>query len=181
VLIAGGYNNSSVSLNSAELFDPATQTFTPIAATMTSRRSEHTATLLPDGRVLLAGGGSSDTTYNSAELYDPATQTFNALGAVMSAAREGSAASPLPNGRVLLSGGGTLGPNPPSSLVALNSADVYDPTAQTFTAAAATMTARRVKHTQTLLPDGSVLLVGGGNLDANSALAVLRSAEVYGP
>jgi N-acetylneuraminic acid mutarotase len=181
VLITGGYNNSSVSLNSAELFDPATQTFTPIAATMTSRRSEHSATLLPDGRVLLAGGGSSNTVYNGAELYDPAIQTFTALAAVMSAAREGGAASLLPSGRVLLSGGGTLGANPPASLVALNSADVYDPTSQTFTAAAATMTTRRVVHTQTLLPDGRVLLVGGGNLDANGALVILNSAEIYGP
>ncbi len=180
VLLVGGFNNSSVSLNSAELFDPATQTFTAIAATTTSRRSEFTATVLPNGKVLLAGGGSSTTSYTSAELYDPATQTFGALSAVMSAAREAGGASLLPSGRVLLSGGGTLGSNPPSTIVALDSADVYDPTAQTFTAAA-TMTARRLAHTQTLLNSGAVLLVGGGNLDANGALVILRSAEIYGP
>ena len=72
-------------------------------------------------------------------------------------------------------------PHPPANLVALNSADVYDPTAQTFTAAAATMTSRRVFHTQTLLNNGAVLLVGGGNLDASGALVILRSAEIYGP
>ena len=181
VLLVGGFNNSSVALNSAELFDPATQTFTAITATTTSRRSEFTATVLPNGQVLLAGGGSSSTSYTSAELYNPATQTFSALSAVMSAAREAGGASLLPSGQVLLSGGGTLGSNPPSSVVALDSADVYDPASQTFAAALATMTVRRLAHTQTLLPDGRVLLVGGGNVNASGALVILNSAEIYGP
>ena len=82
MLVAGGYGNSS-GLSSAELYDPATNTWTAAGALATGR-SGHTATLLPNGKVLVAGGfgGLTRSYLASAELYDPATNTWTAAGAL---------------------------------------------------------------------------------------------------
>ena len=105
VLIAGGLTASSAAgLRSAELFDPATMTFSPTGS-MSSAHGNHTATLLSDGRVLIAGGRNDDgTVMSSAELYDPATGTF-AAAAGMAVAREQHAATLLSTGAVLVTGG----------------------------------------------------------------------------
>lgn len=98
VLVAGGYGNigyyGNGSLNSTELFDPATGTWTP-AAPMNTARDEHTATLLADGRVLVTGGenisypgGSKQTNgLKSAEIYNPATNSWSDAGALRYALR----------------------------------------------------------------------------------------------
>ena len=181
VLLMGGFNNSSVALNSAEVFDPATLTFKALASTMASRRADLRAISLPDGKVLLAGGGSSNIAFNSAELYDPTTQTFTAISATMGSPREAHAMSLLPNGLVLITGGGTIGTAFPATSVFLDTAELYDPGTQTFTAAATRMTSPRGGHTQTLLVSGAILLTGGGNVTSSSSFVVLGSAEVYGP
>ena len=181
VLLMGGFNNSSVALNSAELFDPATRTFTALASTMASRRAEFRAISLPDGKVLLTGGSSSDIAFNSAELYDPTTRTFTAISATMRSVREVHAMSLLPSGLVLITGGGTIGSAFPATGVVLDTAELYDPGTQTFTAAATRMTSPRGGHTQTLLVSGAILLTGGGNVTSSSSFVVLGSAEVYGP
>ena len=181
VLLAGGFNNSSVALNSAELFDPATQAFTALASTMASRRSDFVAISLQDGKVLLTGGDSSRIVFNSAELYDPTTQTFTAIFATMDSPREVHAMSLLPNGMVLITGGGTLGSAFPATSVLLDTAELYDPGTQTFTAVAARMTSPRGGHTQTLLASGAILLTGGVKVTSSSSFVVLSSAEVYGP
>jgi hypothetical protein len=86
VLITGGLATASgQALNTAEIYNPKTNTFTPLAAPMTTPRASHTATLLPDGTVLLYGGftaHSADTPNLAsplAERYDPATQTFSVV------------------------------------------------------------------------------------------------------
>jgi N-acetylneuraminic acid mutarotase len=182
VLLTGGEPNDStgIAFNTAELYDPVAQTFTALSATMTAARLAHTATLLPNGQVLLTGGGnstnSSYTTFNTAEVYDPVAGTFAALTATMTTAREGHAATLLPNGLVLLTGGGQGSSISAAFATALNTAEVYDPVAQTFTALAATMTTARVSHTATLLSNGQVLLTGGGH---GTTPILLNTAEVY--
>src|SRR5208337_3786802 len=105
--------------------DPVADAFTALSARMTSVRSEHTATLLPDGQVLLTGGLSgSGTSLNTAEIYDPVANTFTALTARMTISRGFHRAALLPNGEVLMTGGGH---GSTSSLTGLDTAEVYDP------------------------------------------------------
>jgi Galactose oxidase, central domain len=96
VLIAGGGNDSgpAAAVSGTEIYDPVRQTFTP-SGDMNARRSGHTATLLPDGRVLIVGGDG----VGSAELYDPSTGSFSTTGSVLMA-RNGFNATLLKDGKV---------------------------------------------------------------------------------
>ena len=183
VLIVGGFFDDSAALDSAELYDPVTRTFTALSATMVSHREEFTATLLPSGEVLLTGGTASHIDSNTAELYDPTTQTFSVVAGTMTVPRGGQAATLLPDGSVLLTGGSLmLSPSNPASSTVYDSAEVYDPLTQSFSAIPATMTSPRGYHTATLLPNGTVLLTGGTKVDfASNSLVFLDTAEVYLP
>ena len=119
-------------------------------------RGSHTATLLPNGKVLVAGGFKKDRTYSqiyfkSAELFDPRTQIFELTGN-LNASRCGHTATLLANGKVLIVGGGDDRP--------LSSAEIYDPQTERFTSVGE-MAVPRQGHTATLLTDGNVLIVGG--------------------
>jgi WD40 repeat protein len=160
VLVAGG-SNSSGNLGTAELFDPATGTFTATGA-MTEPRSQHTATLLINGKVLLAGGADD----NSAELFDPATGTFTVTGA-MTEPRSQHTATLLTNGKVLLAGG-AFG----------NSAELFDPTTGTFAATGGMTEWDRFASTATLLGNGAVLITGG-NDKSNFDYSLIASAELF--
>ena len=141
-------------------------TFTA-AAPLAKARYSHTATLLPDGKVLAVGGFDDTNAIATAELYDPATKTWSAAGA-MSTARYLHTATLLQNGKVLVSGGISV-----STAVPTN--ELYDPATNTWTPAGP-MIAPRFLHTATLLANGKVLVSGG----VNSTTAV-ATAELYDP
>ena len=147
-------------LASAELYDPATGTFSPTGS-MTTVRYRHTATVLADGRVLVAGGADSTGQYiASAELYDPTAGTFSPTG-TMTMFRADHTATLLPDGQVLIAGG-MGGPPGLEYLPTLAPAELYDPTTGTFSATGSTR-AGRSSQTATLLSDGRVLIVGGAD------------------
>jgi N-acetylneuraminic acid mutarotase len=190
VLIVGGYTTnlvfvggvgmaSPISLNGAELYDPATGTWS-ITASLNTNRDSHTATLLPNGKVLVVGGGywtidgttPNDGSYPcgltltcsykkvlNAELYDPATGTWSITGR-LNTPRGGHTATLLANGKVLVAGG--------------DSAELYDPTTGTWSITGSLNTGR-TNHTATLLSDGKVLIAGGFTRFSTN------SAELYDP
>jgi hypothetical protein len=140
---------------------------------MIEARFGHTATLLVDGNVLVAGGFSGGGTLASAELYDPSSRSWTATGTMIEA-RVGHTATLLADGRVLVAGGSSSG----SSSDPLASAELYDPSSGSWTATGAMIDAR-VGPTATLLPDGKVLVAGGGYGSLTSD--TLASAELYDP
>jgi N-acetylneuraminic acid mutarotase len=176
--VAGGSLGVGASwLNGAELFDPdlAAGFEWSAAASMHAARTGQTATLLPNGLVLVAGG-SGPAPLASAELYDPATDRWS-IAASMHEAREGHQAILLPSGLVLVVGGS--GSGDVSAL--LTSAELYDSASNTWTVTGS-MHDARTAFTATLLADGRVLVVGGVGITAGSADPVdLSSAELYDP
>jgi len=152
-----------------ELFDSSTETFTS-AGFMTGPRAGHTATVLEDGRVLLAGGVDNAGIYvPTAELYDPATGTFLETES-MTTARAGHVAVRLEDGRVLVAGGSD-GTN------FLHSAELYDPETGRFLATGSMQDSRAV-FSGVLLHTGKVLVMGGYGA---SPQQVLNSAEIFDP
>jgi len=118
---------------------------------MTAQIIARTATLLPNGDVLFAGGrGNTANTVATAELYDPSTGLFSGTGN-MTSVRERHSATLLPNGKVLIAGGGINGTN-----TVLATAELYDPLTGLFTATKGSMTTPRAEQTATLLPNGKV-------------------------
>jgi len=177
-------------------------TFTATGS-MTAARRGHTATLLVDGRVLIAGGWANpENTANfvsSAELYYPAAGTFSSTGTVttnrryhmatllhpaagtfsstgsMTTNRRYHTATLLPDGRVLIAGGTYAGNT------TLASAELYDPATGTFTTTGS-MARPRSGHMAALLPNGKVLVAGGlDGTNCNPCPAFLVGAELYDP
>lgn len=205
VLVAGGIGadssgtGRSQTVASAELYDPATGTWSATAP-MTTARAIHTATLLPSGKVLVVAGagpgGAEPRNANqlaSAELYDPAAGTWTATGSLTGTttppasntprgARLGHSAALLDKGacgsqcgKVLIAAGvGGVGTGP-----ALSSAELYDPGTGTFTATASLNQARQGQSTA-VLPNGKALIVGGEGV-FSSAPPIFNTGEIYDP
>src|SRR5579864_2902023 len=178
VLIAGGdfiESNSKptvfISQSSAELYNPGTERFEPTGSMLTPRTG-HTATLLMDGQVLIAGGRVENPTddlapqvLSSAEIYDPKTKTFAPTGS-MTSARDWPTATLLRDGRVLIAGGA----------VDWTSAEIYDPGTGLFTATGDMN--RSFAQTATLLSNGNVLVTKS---DPYGPAPYVSTAELYDP
>jgi N-acetylneuraminic acid mutarotase len=173
VLVAGGDNgeccNSSNSLATAEIYDPATGLWRQTGS-MRVPRSSHTATILPSGKVLVAGGTFDDRA--SAELYDPATGAWSPAGN-MTEPRNFHTATLLANGQVLIAGGS--GPRGDANGF-LATAELYDPGTNAWTATGNMTTVFGQFHRATLLAGGQVLVVGGVGIPG-----VQESADLYDP
>lgn len=181
VLVAGGdeyiFETSGtvhVCLASAELYNPATGTFT-VTGSMHSERCASfapgfTATLLENSQVLIAGGVDAKGNFATPELYNPSTGTFSLTGNMVTP-RLDHTATLLQNGEVLIAGGA-------DSSGYLTSAELYNPSTGTFTATGSLHTSRDL-FTATLLQDGEVLVAGGEN--TNLIAPFLTDAELYNP
>jgi hypothetical protein len=155
VLVAGGSNPPS-----AEVYDPTAGTFSATAGAPTAQRVGSTCALLASGKVLIVGGNdlAGSAPQVSAELYDPATGRFTATVGVPGNEHAFGQASLLPSGKVLIIGGGV--PAPGNTSVPTAFADLYDSVSDTFPVKA-NLLVPRIGSTQTVLPDGKVLIAGG--------------------
>jgi hypothetical protein len=173
VLVVGGTGGAGATgtLSSAEIYNPATNTFSATGS-MTTARAEPVSTLLADGTVMVAGGFASDGTgLNSAEIYNPATGIFTPI-ATGFYSEFVSTLTLLPNGKVLGTGaGGAIG-------------EVYNPATGTFSATGNLLAPSLQFDTATLLPNGTVLVAGGDDLSPDlvgGGPGTLASAEIYNP
>jgi Galactose oxidase, central domain len=167
VLIAGGLGLTAGPdghlplLNTAEIFDPATGTFGS-TGTMVQARQQHIATLLEDGKVLIAGGYFGYICFTaSAELFDPATGTFSPTGFMLSE-RVGHTATLLASGEVLVVGGSNgcapdAADDPPWDPLF---AELYEPNSGSFQGAG-NMSTTRIHHATVRSTNGKVLVLGG--------------------
>ena len=159
VLIVGGRIAGALGTTgrTAELWDAASQSWTPTEPMSVARRG-HAATLLPDGRVLVTGGVEA-TTLPRAEIYDPVNQVWSEVPGML-AQRRGHATTLLQDGRVLISSGTG------------RSVEIFDPVTELWTSTSP-LNFEHVVGQTTLLPDGNVLFTGGPTRDG--------AAEVFDP
>jgi hypothetical protein len=173
VLIVGGGNSSS------EIYDPNSNSWSS-AGGISGQRSFHTATLLPGGKILIAGGSDSNgKTTNTAIVYDPVTRSYTATGSML-ASRDFHTAMLLtagPNaGKALIAGGRSSSGR---SYTYPSAAELYDPVTGTFSPAG-NLIGARYAHTATLVangPNAGKILLAGGAAGSNA----LSSAELYDP
>lgn len=173
LLLTGGYNANT----QAEVFYPKTKTYKAVGV-MNNERFFHTATRLADGRVLAAGGGVDAfgqwITQPTADIFDPVTGLWT-KAAKMHQARRAHSATLLPDGRVLVAGGTTGGKNDGTQAgVQLDTVELYDPVANTWTKLPKLVTARTF-HTAALAQGGALILFGG--LDGSGSAS--RRVEGY--
>lgn len=151
VLLVGGYpGEGRPALATAEVFDPATNTFRPVAD-LSEQRADHTATVMPDGRVLIAGGTTgTGGALSSTEVFDPATNRFGA-GSSLTTARSGHVAVSTAGRLVLIGGTSDLES-------AMATTDVLD---HGVWSPGPRLRQARTKHAAVVLPDRTVLVIGG--------------------
>jgi hypothetical protein len=176
VVVSDNYGRSATSNTATLTIQGVSGTFVNTGTPSTARNC-HTATLLQNGMVLIAGGRDGNNPLSSAELFDPATGNFTATGSLVTS-RCAHSATLLQNGKVLIAGGYNFGNN--NSLPTLSSAEIYDPAAGTFSATGSLATSR-TSHSATLLASGKVLVAGGASTADGYTYTTIGSAELYDP
>jgi hypothetical protein len=171
VLAAGGCNigNCGTVTSSSETYDSASGKWS-LVGKLSAARDYHTATLLPSGKVLVAGGYGVSGVTSSAELFDPVTSTYSSAGTMVYALAQ-STATLLPTGKVLIAGGSVSLP--------VKVAELYDPANGAWTATGS-MTNSRAGHAASLLTSGLVLVAGGTSF-VRPKYIKLASCELYDP
>jgi hypothetical protein len=173
VLAAGGITSGGGVTNSAEIFDPVANSWTPISGGMIEARTAFTATLLSDGRVLIAGGrGPSGNISSTVEIFDPMQGQFS-FAAVLASPRAQHAAALLQDGRVLIIGGF-------NGSVPLASTDIFDPRVGAISAGPS-LAVGRFGHSATTLLNGEVAVIGGNNGNNDPAQTDATPAELFDP
>jgi N-acetylneuraminic acid mutarotase len=181
VLVTGGFTNcpkngsTSTAVATAARYHPATNTWSAVAV-MNQKRAFHSATLLKNGQVLIAGGGGNieanclrptwNSVHASAEIYDPETDTWTTVG-LMQEARTEHQALLLSSERVVVAGGRRL-----STGRIVSSAEIYDPDTKIWTTTSR-LQRGRYGHSLNLLPEG-VLAIGGFHSFAQSEVSIER-------
>jgi hypothetical protein len=167
ILVAGGSSGPGGPTNAAEIYQPATDTWTTTGAMLTARTNA-AAILMNNHQVLIAGGETSGQIANTLEIYDPAAARFRLAHGVLSSPRANHAIAVLADGRILIAGGS-------DGARVLDTMDIFDPATEEIRSAGF-MTTPRSDFTATALADGRVLLAAG--FDGNAELA---TAEAYNP
>jgi hypothetical protein len=159
----------------SELYDPVTNNFT-LAGFLNVGRFSHTATLLQDGRVLIAAGEQITSpgfaiSLSSAELYDPATGVFSPTGNLTQprCCLSFTQAPLLNNGKVLIVGG-----------FPTQAAEIFDPATGTFSPTGSMSIARGILSA-TVLPSGQVLVAGGAINLPGGGPGATNVVEIYDP
>ncbi len=183
VLIAGGldgFGTNATTVDTALLFDPATDTF-ETTGSMTGPRFAHRAFLLengPDaGKVLVIAGAKrppvGDERILPLEVYDPATGEFALLGTSLPIQRDGANYTVLADGRILIAGGATRS----GGRDYVDTALIYDPSTRQLEDVMDTMAFLRANQSSILQPDGEVFLFGGGN----RTTSMIEETDIYDP
>jgi hypothetical protein len=176
VLIVGGtsvlfgHNGYSHVLATAELYNAATRTFSPTKSDMSIGRDRPTASVLPNGKVLIAGGqGPSGTSIDYSEVFDPQTETFSRLPGTQGTARMAHNAAVLPDGNVVLTGGWCAPIKATTDAV-----EEFDYATQTYIAEPALPFSSH-DAAQVLFPDGLLLVAGGKSVTAKGVSTSIKT------
>ena len=175
VLIAGG-DNAGTAQNSLEIYNPASGTFSAAAGSLSSPRELHAAAVLQSGQVMIVGGFDGTRALATSDIYDPSTASVSG-GPAMSTPRQNLSATAQLDGKVVVAGGNNGSANGKQDLA---SAEVYDPTAGTFTLTGSLSTARQ-GHQAFLLPHNGGILIVGGTSPVSGVETAISSVELYYP
>lgn len=185
LVVGGGASSAGITnaTNAAALYDPATGKWTPTGKMLT-KRAGHTASLLPDGRVLVVGGEYSVVRFpnvtnyflNTAEIYNPATRKWTRAASMLSSARSGHTATTLADGRILVTGGMAAWWHRIRRGSWTAGAEIYNPSSGKWTSAG-NLSSAKSGHAAALLSDGRVMVTGGYTYGRG----ILKTVDLFDP